>query len=332
METLKFITFADVHASVVNPASRIGDYESDIFDKLKQIKTAGEKIKADFFLFAGDLFNLKAPMRNPHALNTKLIDLFKSFPAPIYATEGNHDLRNDNYETFEEQPLQVIYSSGALHQARSVTLDIKGMKVRIRSFPFQEEPDLTAVPAIEGGADLNICLLHVYSTKEGGSLFHHKLYSYDEIAALGDDIFVIGHYHIDQGIHVFQKNGKQQIFINVGAISRGTYTDEDLNRIPKIGLIYVDKKGSELSYTTKTARLNVRLFNEVFDVEKREEDKKKIKEAEAFVSKLQSDLTVVTEEEDKIKIELANLDIEKAVLNKVIALLDEADLNKKALE
>jgi len=333
MEPLKFISFTDAHVSSVNPASRIGDYEQDIFDKLRQIKAVGEKLSVDFFLFAGDLFQLKAPMRNPHSLNTRLIDLFKSFPAPVYATEGNHDLRNDSYDTFDEQPLRVIYSSGALIQARDIRKTIKDIRVRIRSFPFKEQPDFSSLPKTKDGTtDLDICLLHLYSTLSGGTMFHHKLFSYEEIATLNDDIFVLGHYHVDQGIETILTEGRKQAFINVGAVSRGTYVDDDIKRAPKIVLVTVEKNGTELVPEYKSIKLNVKPYTEVFDVEKHEEDKKKIVEAEAFVSKLQSDLTVVTEEEDRVKAEVMGLNIEKAVLTKVLSLLEEADLNRKSIE
>jgi DNA repair exonuclease SbcCD nuclease subunit len=333
MDALKFITFTDVHISSINPESRIGDYETDIIDKLKQIKSVGEKLKVDFFLFAGDLFQLKAPMKNPHALNTKLIELFKSYPAPIYATEGNHDLRNDSYETFDEQPLRVIYSSGALTQARDVRRLIKDIKVRIRSFPFKENPDFSTIPnAKDGTTDLDICLLHLYSTSAGGALFHQKLYSYEDIAALGDDIFVLGHYHIDQGIETKEIGGRKQTFVNVGAVSRGSYSEEDISRVPKISFFSVEKTDTGLVSTGKVIRLNVRPYTEVFDVEQHKEDKKKVIEAEAFVAKLQSDLSVVSEGEDRVKSEIMSLDIDKAVLAKVLALLEEADVTIKGLQ
>jgi DNA repair exonuclease SbcCD nuclease subunit len=333
MGTLKFITFTDVHVSVVNPASRKGSYLDDIFNKLNQIKIVGEKLAVDFFLFAGDLFNLKAPMRNPHELNSKLIDLFKSFPAPIYATEGNHDLRNDSYTTFSEQPLQVIYSSGALIQARDVRKLMKDMKIRIRSFPFSEDPDLEALPKADPSAyDLNICLLHIYSKPDGGNLFSHKLYSYDEIASLGDDVFVLGHYHVDQGIEILEKSGKKQIMINVGAISRGTLDEDNAERIPKIGYVQIEMRDGKPEYTCRTIRLNVKPYTEVFDVEKKQEHKKKLEEARIFVNKLQSDLMVSSEDEDRVREEVNNLDIEKEVMDKVIHFLDEADFSRKSIE
>jgi hypothetical protein len=82
----------------------------------------------------------------------------------------------------------------------------------------------------------------------------------------------------------------------------------------------------------KTIRLKVRPYTEVFDVERHEEDKKKVIEAEAFVSKLQSDLTTAVEGEDRVKTEIMSLNIEKAVLAKVMSFLEQADVAIKGLE
>jgi hypothetical protein len=166
----------------------------------------------------------------------------------------------------------------------------------------------------------------------GGALFHQRLYSYEDIAALGDDIFVLGHYHIDQGIETKEIGGRKQTFVNVGAVSRGSYSEEDISRVPKISFFSVEKTDTGLVSTGKVIRLNVRPYTEVFDVEQHKEDKKKVIEAEAFVAKLQSDLSVVSEGEDRVKSEIMSLDIDKAVLAKVLALLEEADVTIKGLQ
>ncbi len=328
MGTLSFITFTDVHISAINPRSRIGDYRKDILDKLQQVKMVGEKLKVDFFVFAGDLFNLKAPMRNPHGLNTTLNELFKSFPAPIYATEGNHDLRYDSYETFEEQPLRVIYSSGALTQTRHINLEINGIKVLLRGFPFDDRPDISKMPKTDKDKDtLSIALLHLYTSPTGGAFPKQKIYDYSEIKELGDDIFVLGHYHVDHGI--VNLDGKT--FINVGALSRGAISEEDTQRNPKIGWVKVNETEEGLKWEAKAIKLRVRPASEVFDIEQYEEDKQKSKEAEEFVAALQTDMSDNIEGEDRIGDEIQKLDLDQAVLEKLQHFLQEADIELKEI-
>jgi len=326
MTSIRFITFTDVHISSLNPQSRLGDYCEDILDKLKQIKLVGEKLKVDFFLFGGDLFNLKAPMRNPHSLNSKLIELFRSFPATIYATEGNHDLRFDSYGTFDDQPLNVIYKSGAMTQVRDVSLLINDIKINIRGFPFTESPDFgSLLKANKKDYDVSICNLHVYSTPKGGNLFKHKLYSYDEIATLGDDIFLLGHYHIDQGI--IKRGTPEQMFINVGSISRGSLAEDELTRNPKIALVTVTKDNGVISTKGQAVKLNVKPAEEVFDLDKKKEEKKKIEEAEIFVEKLRTDgIEETAEGTDRVDSEMEKLKLDRVILDRVKDFLTRADV------
>lgn len=331
MNKLKFITFTDVHISSVNPSSRKGSYENDIFEKLEQIRDMGKKENVDFFICGGDLFNLKAPMRNPHGLNSKIINLFKSFPAPIYMTEGNHDLRNDSYETFNDQPLNVIYASDALIQARNIKKTVNGITYRIRSIPFQEEPDLTTIEQANGDVDVSIFILHLYSTYDGGVLFKTKIFSYSEIAKLNDDIFVLGHYHIDQGVQVLSENGKDQHFVNVGAISRGSLSEDDVMRQPKVALMEVTSKEGKIGIEHSVIHLKVKSNDEIFDLVVHEREKKEQKEAQEFVSKLQTE-DINVPKEDQITDEIKLLNLDKKVLDKVNYFLTEAYLQGKSLE
>lgn len=331
MGNLKFITFTDVHVSPVNPASRKGSYEQDIINKLEQIKALGIEEKVDFFIFAGDLFHLKAPLRNTHELNTILINLFKTFPAPIYATEGNHDLRNDSYDTFSEQPMKVLYSSDALIQARDIRGNKNGISFRVRSIPFQEEPDLSLIERAKGD-DLSIFILHLYATYDGGMFFKTRLFSYHEIAALMDDVFVLGHYHLDQGIQTVSDFGKDQYFVNVGAVSRGSLNEDDVKRQPKVALISVTKEeDGKVSIEHNAIPLKVKSIAEAFDVVVHEREKKEQKEAEEFVSKLKTEMVDV-EKEDRIADEVSQLGLEKKVLDKVNYFLNEAHLQRKLIE
>jgi len=203
------------------------------------------------------------------------------------------------------------------------------LSVAVRGFPFTEEPNLEEYPKAGSGADVNVCVLHLYATPDGGSLFKHKLYSYEEISQLGDDIFVLGHYHIDQGV---QQIGDQH-FINVGAVSRGSLSHDNITRIPKICIVTCKKENGNVSIEEQVVRLKVKPAAEVFILEEREKEEKKMKEAEAFVSHLKE--TIASDEEitntesfmSKLKDDKSN--IEKEVLKKVEYYINEADIALK---
>jgi len=353
MTEIKFITFTDIHISDTNPQSRVGNYRDDILDKLAMIGNLGKKIGVDGYLCGGDLYSLKAPMRNSHQLNNKLIETFKDFGAPVLTVEGNHDLMNDSYENFDKQPLSVLYNSGALVQLSKGTQSFQKngnetFEVCVRGFPFTEEPDLSryerakkgypiiqapdTVDSSKPSPDVSIAVLHLYATLDGGSLFKHKLYSYEEISQLGDDVFVLGHYHVDQGV---QKIGKQH-FVNVGAISRGSLSHDNINRIPKICLITCRKENGKISINTQVVKLKVKPASEVFVIEEKEKEEKKMKEAEAFVSHLKEAITsdddVENAEDFVARLKEDKDSIEKAVLKKVEFYINEADMALKDIK
>jgi 3',5'-cyclic AMP phosphodiesterase CpdA len=336
MQSIKFITFTDIHISDINPQSRTGSYKEDILDKLGQIKLAGAKLGVDFFMCPGDIFNLKAPLRNSHALNTTLIDLFNSFPAPIFITEGNHDLRNDSYESFDEQPLRVLYSSGALKQLRSHVFSKGDFNITLRAFPFEEDPNLLRYPKAEG--TFSVCLLHLYASPEGGSLFRHKIFSYKDISVLGDDIFVLGHYHIDQGVKALDSNNKKQYFINVGALSRGALDEDNLERSPKISYVALVKESTgKINVNIQAIKLKVKTAQEVFKIEEKRIAKERMELADSFVESLKN-ATAGEEDPKVIEDRLLsqdnvaeaskefNVSIDKQVIDKARYFMQEADL------
>lgn len=327
MKKVKFITFSDVHISDINPSARLGSYKRDILDKLKQIGAAGKKLGVDFYMFAGDLYHIKAPIKNTHHLNTALMEVFQSFGAPIYSIEGNHDLRS-SYENFDEQPLKVLYTSGTLIQMRKIPLEINGIKLLLRGYPFKEG-ELT-VNSLEHEdiklVDANICALHLYSTPEGGILFKNKIFSYKELSNTCDNIYVLGHYHIDQGIKSITDNGFQQYFINVGAISRGTTSEDNLKRDPKIGYVEITKEGEIIDFKVQAIKLKVKPAEEVFDLLEKESEKEKMEVTEQFVEKLQKNLDSGIASTSSIDDEVSKLQAEKEIIDSVKYYLDQADL------
>lgn len=334
MKNLKFITFTDIHVCDTNPSARLGNYRQDIVEKLKQIGAVGNKLGVDFYILGGDLFHLKLPIRNSHSLIRELTEIFKNYNAPIFSTEGNHDLRQDSYETFNEQPLSVLYATKVLKQVRNKKITVNDIPVEITAIPFEEEPNLSAVKKPDPERPkLNICILHLYSTPKGGNLFSTKLFSYQEIAQTNHDIYVMGHYHIDQGIQELNNGENTQHFINVGAIGRGTLSEDDINRTPKIGLVSVtlEDKGT-LTIDAKAVKLKVKPAEIVFDLKEKKAEKKKIEEAEKFVNKLETEVSEIGKNIENIEEEIESTNLEKEVVNRVKHYLSEADLKIKEIK
>jgi DNA repair exonuclease SbcCD nuclease subunit len=283
------ITANDIHIGDINPRSRVDDFKETILEKIEQIRKECDKRKADAFIIAGDLFNLKNPNKNTHGLVRELIELFKKFKCPVYMIPGNHDMTGNNLESLKDQPLGVLFASGAVINLTDEKLGKKSHKgdpspkVSIVGIPYIDDIDLSSIslPPKED-CIAQICALHLYAGPQAGSVFKEKLYGYDELSSLGSDVFVIGHYHIDQGIQIL--NGKH--FINIGSITRGSLAEENLSHQPKMGVIKIQWEEGKTTIKTETQELKVKPASEIFDLVKREKEKKEITEIQKFVDQL----------------------------------------------
>jgi DNA repair exonuclease SbcCD nuclease subunit len=323
-----FISANDIHISDQNPRARIDDYKEAILGKIGQMRMACSKLNADAALIAGDLFNFKSPAKNSHRLNQELIKEFKQFPCPIYMIEGNHDLTANRLESLEDQPLGVLFADKTLRQLRHEVIEKGGLKISLVGIPYEENLDLEGLKIPENkGYVSQICLMHIYASLNSGKMYNERLYGYDELAKLSPDIFVIGHYHIDQG--TYETSGKH--FINLGSMSRGTLTEDSILHQPHIGFIKIsiDDEGAK-SILVRPIKLKIKPASEVFDLVKKEEEKKESVEMQVFVDKLSVEATKVsTEKSGEVTDLLAGMDLAKIIRERTLYYIQEARLAKK---
>jgi len=316
-----FITANDIHISDNGPRSRIDDFRSTVLGKLEQMRMACKKLNVDAALIAGDLYNLKAPYKNSHGLNKSLIDIFQRFSCPIYMVEGNHDLTANNLDSLEAQPLGVLFADKTLIQLRHEVIQKKGVKISLVGVPYTENLDLSKlqIPPKEDCAT-QICLMHLYAGLKSGMLFKERLYGYDELAKLSPDIFVLGHYHIDQGIYT--QDGKS--FINIGSFTRGTLSEDDINHHPQIGLIKITVEDGKPQYQINSIKLKIKPAEEVFDLEKKKIELKENEEIKKFIDKLVSE-SVESEEGDKDILKIVDgMDLVDELRKRVLFYLEKA--------
>jgi len=315
------ITASDIHISDTAPRSRIDDFRETVLGKVRQLLTATTKLGADTVIVAGDLFNLKKPVRTSHSLVRELIELFKKFPCPVYIIPGNHDLTADDLDTLSNQPLGVLLASGPpLKMLNSEILTKKGVQLSLVGIPYTDNIDLNKWKFPDKKDCIaQICAVHVYAGPKSGMVFGERLWGYDELGKLNPDVFVIGHYHVDQGI---QKLG-DKYFINLGAVTRGTLVEENLEHTPKFGFIRVTKSDEKVSFTVEAIPLNVRPAGEIFDLKKREEEKTESHEIQKFVDVLAASSIDSSPDKD-IKGIVDKMDLAKAVRDKVLHFIDEA--------
>lgn len=324
MTEFNFITTNDIHISDTNPRARLDNYKATIIDKILQAKDHCIRLKADAALISGDLYNNKNPARNSHRLNQELIRVFKLFPCPIYMIEGNHDLTANRIESLEEQPLGVLFADKTLHQLRHEILEKDGKQISLVGVPYTQDLDIDTLDIPENIYTAQICLMHLNASLTSGGFFKERIYGYDELERLSPDIFVLGHYHIDQGI--YEKNGKY--FINLGSMSRGSQSEDNIQHLPQIGHIKIVIKDNKTYFDIKPIKINIKPAEEVFDLVKKAEEKKESKNIEEFVEKLASE--VIQKSDKKINVEdiMAQMDLAKVIKERVLHYILEAQLTK----
>ena len=325
---LTLVHFTDIRLQDHNPPSRLGSYRKDILDKLRRVGDIGASYGASAYTCGGDWFHDKAPTKTSYSLSYELGTILKSFGAPVLTVLGNHDLRFDRTDTMPEQPIGSLLNGGIIKLQDGEILREGGVSVRMAGFDFSEEPSLESISLkdeLKPLADYHVLSLHVYASPSGGTLYGKtRLFSYKELLTLGYDVILLGHYHSDQGVlKLTRDDGSSCHFVNIGSLSRGEYGDEVLNRVPKCCVVSFGKEEG-VSFTE--VPVGARPASEVFDVQEKQEIKRKEQEAAKFVEQLKAasmekkEATVKSPEE---LLETVLVD-DEAVLSKVRGFLETA--------
>jgi len=336
MDEIILLTAGDIHISDINPRARVDNYKETMLDKIAQLRVAAKKLRADAVLLTGDIYNLKNPVKNSHDLNRELIETFRKFECPVYAIPGNHDLTADDLDTLSAQPISVLFASGALidlsypaiSAASNVDIEKNGLKVSLVGVPYLKNLKIPKLklPHKDKDCAVQVCVMHVYAGPKTGKMHKEQLYGYNELGVLSPDIFVLGHYHYDQGIEWVNK----KCFVNLGSISRGTLTDERLDHIPKFGYIKISRedKESEVKIDVESIPLKIKPSDEVFDLKKRAEEEKQGEDIERYVAHLVAE---ASSKEAKMTVEdqLKKLNIEKVIMDTVLDLIREVRASRK---
>jgi len=301
MPKARIISIGDLHLADKPPGSRVGNYRDQVLGKIEKSRHLAVARQVAAVLLTGDVFHLKTPTRNSHSLVRSLIEILQEFPCPVFVAPGNHDLSNDRLDSLPRQPLGVVLESGALTlltpEGHDVVLeDDEGnpIKIRLAATSYNERDPLPECHKVKkGDNDYLITVGHFYSSPQGGHYFGHTCLSYREMSKTETDLWVMGHFHNDQGIQMV----RDTYFINLGALSRGSLDEDNITRQVKIGYVELSKPGVKVIPSLKSVRIPMLSAMDVFDLEKHEEIKEEKKRMDSFVQELESEFSRVSSEE-----------------------------------
>ena len=317
---LRFIWRTDIHVSDHAPRRRSDDWNKALLEKIKWIGRYAKEVGADAVIDGGDFFDVKSPSKNSHKLIQQVIEAHADYPCPVYANVGNHDCVYGDYSFLPQQPLGVLFSAGVFkrlydeHELRLTSKD--GTSVRVCGVPYHGvKYDMGRFNINKGSEDYLITAAHVLASKTGGSMFEGEdIVKYSDLTQYETDLWLFGHWHKDQGI---ANIGGGKKAVNLGSLSRGSLSQDNLDRKPKVALITLSENGLEVEEIIVPHKP----ASEVFNVEQRVIEKAEEGRIASFVESLKA-LSNQSATKLPIKDKIKGLDIGEEVKEKAYLLLE----------
>lgn len=288
MSEIRLLTSSDEHLADLAPGFRKDDYRSSILKKLEWQGEMAKKFDADAVLRGGDFFHVKAANKTTMRTMAMAARIHRRYKCPTFAVAGNHDMSNNDPDSVASQPLGVMLGSGVFQPLRDETFTSGSMKVRVIGVEYTTDLDVDGLHDMVRKKDetYTVAFVHALAAmapeEKIQSFFNEKIFDYRDLVFNGcPDVYVFGHYHKDQGIveHVGTR------FVNLGAISRGALTFENLERKPKVSLIKANSQGIfvEEHIVPHEDALTI------FDLERKKKMEKEIKDIDDFITKMRTD-------------------------------------------
>lgn len=302
MSQIRLVTSSDEHLADLPPGCRKDDYRSSILRKLEWQGSLAKRVSASAVIRGGDFFHVKAANKTTHATVQLAASLHREYSCPTYAISGNHDMSNNDPESvMRQQPLGVMFKTGVFQPLKDNTFVDNTLSVRVLGVEYTTDMDLDGLCETvrkKPGDGYVVAVVHALAsmapTEKIQSLFGERVFDYRDLVFEGcPDVYVFGHYHKDQGIvdHLGVK------FVNVGSVSRGALTFENLDRKPKSTVITANSSGIHVEEFV----IPCEDASDVFDLELKKRLDEKRKDLFDFVSKLRSSSSNADDMEDRKK-------------------------------
>jgi DNA repair exonuclease SbcCD nuclease subunit len=292
MSEIRLFTSSDEHLSDRTPGFRKDDYRAAILAKLAWQGKMAEKFGAQAILRGGDFFHAKSPTRTSMATLVSAMATHGGYLCPTYAVVGNHDMVDNDLSTLVKQPLGVLFESKLFRRLTDEVFEIGSLNVRVVGVDYA--PGMTVQSLTDRvkskGHTYTVAVVHALAelapSQRMQSFFNEEILDYRDLVFPGcPNVYVFGHYHKDQSVqeHLGVK------FVNLGAISRGALTLENLERKPKVALMRFDSGGISIEEEIVPHEDASR----VFDLERKQSEETSRKSMDAFLDKLRSNAAMI---------------------------------------
>lgn len=321
MSEIRLLTSSDEHLADLAPGFRKDDYRGSILKKLEWQGDMAQKFRADAVLRGGDFFHVKPANKTTMRTMAMAARIHRKYKCPTFAVAGNHDMSNNDPGSVPSQPLGVMFGSGVFQHLKDETFTSGSMKVRVIGVEYTTDLDVDGLHDLVRKKDetYTVAFVHALAAmapeEKIQSFFNEKIFDYRDLVFNGcPDVYVFGHYHKDQGVveHMGAK------FVNLGAISRGALTFENLERQPKISLIKANSQGIFVEEHVVPHEDAL----EIFDLERKKRMEKEIRDIDEFISRMKADASTV--EDDSLEARKKEMDKYPELRETMFELLETA--------
>ncbi len=296
MSEIRLVTSSDEHLADLAPGFRKDDYRASILRKLEWQGDLCRKLQSHALLRGGDFFHLKAANRTTYATSVAATEIHRNYSCPTYAIAGNHDMSYNDPASIPRQPLGLMLESGVFRPMNDAVFEDGTTKVRVVGVEYTTDLDVGGLHELVKKRDDDgyvVAFVHALAAmapdEKIQSFFHERIFDYRDLVFEGcPDVYVFGHYHKDQGIvdHLGTK------FVNLGAISRGALTFENLERQPKVSIIRANSRGISVEEHIVPHEDAA----QVFDLERKKKLDKERRSLDDFITQLRVTASLPAEE------------------------------------
>lgn len=326
----QIICVGDLHLTDRPPVNATESYTDDIIDMLTWTTNYAVEHGIRCIVWAGDIFHHKSPARTSHALVQRVMNVAeyaRSQGIEIVVIVGNHDITNDRLDSLERQPLGVLAAAGLIR-----LLDGWHPELPLFGVPWRQDwttNEVSAAEAFQAWRDEP----EKWSNREHAlAVTHAPIYPpgedekqmFELVPVMGIDglsyamgnkgYLYYGHIHEDHGIFEFQG----VTYCNVGALSRGSLTEYNIERQIKIAVWDSETGFTEVVVPHKPA-------SEVFKIEQATERKQDKLDLDQFLSDIGSTTIDITSVRSVIESISGRPDVNERVKRHAIAILEELE-------
>jgi exonuclease SbcD len=272
---MRALIINDPHLADRPPSMRVEGYADHILAKLQFTTT----IDSDIVIFSGDVWNLKAPTRTSHALVQRMCDIIRAYNRPVYIVVGNHDMQHDRLESLDKQPLGVLFKAGAIMLDAAVQTPAGPVFGVPWLSDWRRELPLYMKPWKHSKATLMVA--HAPLVPAGENRPYEVIDAHDWAALMERPGHVAyGHMHDPEGVFHVNKS----LFVNEGALARGTLNEASLMRKPAVTLY--DSEPEEPGVIFRRIEVPHLPAEKVFRVAEKSADTEREDRLEAFLDSI----------------------------------------------